>query len=110
MVVTHSNLKSTRVFLENPTPENRAKLPEWLNFEGTRGTYTDGVPERLLPLFAQESWHLDWQNLSSHIEEYFELFKDYGRHIKRFDEIAEYHKKYQPPCLVLWGGMIRSLI
>lgn len=44
----------------NPTEENKAKLPEWLNFEGTRGTYIWGLPERLKVLHPPECWHLDW--------------------------------------------------
>lgn len=37
------------------------------------------------------------------IEAQFRLFRDYANHIARFDELAEYHRTYQPPCLVLWG-------
>jgi hypothetical protein len=30
---------TTRAFWADPSPENRAKLPDWLNFEGVRETY-----------------------------------------------------------------------
>jgi pimeloyl-ACP methyl ester carboxylesterase len=94
---------TTRRFLDDPSPENRAALPEWLNFEGTRDTYLGGVPDRLVPLYPRESWHLDWERLSQHLDAHFQLFCDYRSHIQRFPAIAEYHRKNQPPCLVLWG-------
>lgn len=93
----------TRAYLEDPTPEHRAALPEWLNFEGTRDTYLGGLPERLVPLYPRESWHLDWERLSQHLEAHFQLFGDYQSHIDRFPAIADYHRTHQPPCLLLWG-------
>jgi pimeloyl-ACP methyl ester carboxylesterase len=54
------NWDAAKAYLADPTPENRAALPDWLNFEGTRDQYVGGVPERIKPLFAPEYWHLDW--------------------------------------------------
>lgn len=53
-----------KAYWADPTPENRAKLPEWLNFEGVRHTYVGDIPERLVPLVAPEGWHLDWERMS----------------------------------------------
>ncbi|PAK97354.1 hydrolase [Brevibacterium casei] len=88
-----------------PTEENRAALPDWLTFEGTKDTYLGGLPEGVAELHPPESWHLDWEHLSrpGNIEVYFQFFYDYRKHVARFDEIAEYHATYQPPCMVLWG-------
>ena len=36
-----------RAFWADPSPENRAKMPDWLNFEGVREVYLGGVPEHL---------------------------------------------------------------
>lgn len=94
-----------KAFWADPSPKNRAKLPDWLNFEGTRGTYLDGVPERLKPLFPPECWHLDWERMRrpGDVEIQFKIFEDYKNHVARFPEIARYHREHQPPCLIIWG-------
>lgn len=33
----------------------------------------------------------------------FALFCDVKSHLDRFPKISKYHKKSQPPCLILWG-------
>lgn len=94
-----------RRYWDEPTEENKAALPDWLTFEGTRDTYLGKLPEGVAELHPPESWHLDWERLSrpGNIEVYFQFFYDYRKHVARFDEIAEYHATYQPPCMVLWG-------
>ncbi|MDN5725397.1 MAG: alpha/beta hydrolase [Propionibacteriales bacterium] len=96
---------SARRYWAEPTDENRAALPDWLTFEGTKDTYLGGLPEAVAELHPAESWHLDWEHLSSpgNIEVYFQFFYDYRMHVARFGEIAAYHATYQPPCMVLWG-------
>jgi len=94
-----------RRFWADPSEENKAALPEWLNFSGTRDQYLSGLPRELQDLHPRESWHLDWERLSrpGNIDIQFQLFYDYRNHVARFAEIASYHKEHQPPCLVLWG-------
>ena len=96
---------TTKAFWADPSPENRAKLPDWLNFEGTRDQYVGGVPARLKPLFPPECWHLDWERMNrpGNVEIQFRLFEDYKNHVARFGEISAYHQEHQPPCLLLWG-------
>jgi pimeloyl-ACP methyl ester carboxylesterase len=96
---------TAKAFWADPSPENRAKLPDWLNFEGVRDVYIDGVPERLKPLFPPECWHFDWERMSrpGNVEIQFKLFEDYKNFVARFPEIARYHREHQPPCLILWG-------
>lgn len=96
---------TARGYWADPSPENRAKLPDWLNFEGVRDVYLNGVPERLIPLFSPESWHFDWERMQrpGNVEIQFTLFENYGRYVARFPEIARYHREHQPPCLILWG-------
>jgi len=78
----------SKAYWADPTPENRARLPEWLN-----------------PLFAPEGWHLDWERMSQpgRVGIQFRIFEDYGRYLARFPEIAAYHREHQPPALLLWG-------
>ena len=94
-----------RRFWADPSEENKAGLPEWLNFPGTRDTYLSGLPQELQDLHPRESWHLDWERLSrpGNLDVHFQLFCDYRNHIARFGDIVAYHKEHQPPCLVLWG-------
>jgi pimeloyl-ACP methyl ester carboxylesterase len=94
-----------KAFWADPSEANRARLPEWLNFEGTRDQYLSGLPERLRVLQPPESWHLDWERMSrpGNVEAQFRLFRDYANHVARFDELADYHAQHQPACLLLWG-------
>jgi pimeloyl-ACP methyl ester carboxylesterase len=96
---------AAREFWADPTPERRAALPEWLNFEGTRYQYVGGLPDRLVELPPPESWHLDWERMTrpGNIEGQFALFCDYATHVARFEDLAKYHRDQQPPTLVLWG-------
>jgi pimeloyl-ACP methyl ester carboxylesterase len=95
-----------RTYLDNPTPENRAALPEWMNFDGVRDQYVgEGIPERVKPLFAPEYWHVDWERLRRPglTDIQFRIFTDYAWHMARFEKISTYHREHQPPALVLWG-------
>lgn len=94
-----------KTFWANPTDENRAKLPEWLNFEGTRDQYIGDLPERVKLLYPPECWHLDWERMArpGNTDIQFKIFKDYQSHVARFPAIQDYHREHQPPCLLLWG-------
>jgi pimeloyl-ACP methyl ester carboxylesterase len=100
-----SQWDSARAYWSDPSEENRARLPEWLNFEGVRDEYTSGLPERVRVLQPPEPWHLDWERMSrpGNLDAQFRLFRDYASHVARFDDLADYHRTHQPPCLVLWG-------
>lgn len=97
---------SVRAYYADPTPERRAALPEWMNFEGVRDQYVgEGIPDRIKPLFAPEYWHLDWERLRRPgvTDIQFRIFSSYAWHIARFGEISAYHRVHQPPALLLWG-------
>jgi pimeloyl-ACP methyl ester carboxylesterase len=96
---------TTKAYWTDPSEENRARLPDWLNFKGTRDVYVSGLPDAQAPLASPESWHLDWERLSRPgvIDIMFTLFEDFGNHVARYPEIEAYHRKHQPRCLVLWG-------
>ncbi|WP_105435015.1 alpha/beta fold hydrolase [Neorhizobium tomejilense] len=96
---------ASKAYWAEPTLENRASLPEWLNFEGVRHTYVGDIPDRLKPQFAPEGWHLDWERMSRPglVEIQFRIFSDYGRYVARFPEISAYHRDHQPPALLVWG-------
>jgi pimeloyl-ACP methyl ester carboxylesterase len=94
-----------KAFWADPTAENKAKLPEWLNFEGTRAQYIGDLPERLKVLYPPECWFLDWERMTrpGNTEIQFEIFQDYRNHVARFLAIEAFHREHQPPCLLLWG-------
>ncbi|WP_118976262.1 alpha/beta fold hydrolase [Taibaiella koreensis] len=96
---------ANKIYWSDPTPENKRMLPEWLNFEGVRHTYVGDIPDRLKPLFAPEGWHLDWERMSrsGRVDIQFRIFEDYGRYVALFPDISAYHRKHQPPALLLWG-------
>ncbi|MFD2791988.1 alpha/beta fold hydrolase [Promicromonospora vindobonensis] len=100
-----SQWDGAKAYWADPSEANRARLPEWLNFEGVRDEYVSGVPERVRVHQPPESWHLDWERMSrpGNLEAQFRLFRDYANHVARFGELADYHRTHQPPCLVLWG-------
>lgn len=100
-----SGWDTAKAFWADPSEANRAALPEWLNFEGTRYQYLGGLSDRLQELQPPESWHLDWERLSrpGNIDAQFRLFCDYASHAARFDDLAAYHAQHQPPALLLWG-------
>lgn len=93
-----------RAYWADPTPERRARMPEYLNFDGTRDQYLS-VPERLHPLFAPESWHTDWERMSrpGGVDVQFRIAMDYASHVAEFPRISEYLRTHQPPALLLWG-------
>jgi pimeloyl-ACP methyl ester carboxylesterase len=97
--------EDARAFMADPTPENCAKLPEWLTFEGTRDQHIGVGPDRLKELNPPEDWHSDWERLRRPglTDIQFGIFVDYAWHIARFPEISAYHRAHQPPALMLWG-------
>lgn len=88
-----------------PTPENEAKATAHLNFEGTRNTYLAGVPPDVAAHIPAEIWEEDWRvmQLPGRMDKERALIADYGRYVERFDAIADYLKRRQPPALMLWG-------
>lgn len=100
-----SSWDASRAYFADPSEENRAKLPDWMNFETTRYQYVGEQPDRIARLYPPDGWHLDWDWLSrpGHTDIQFRIFSDYGSHIVRFPAIEAYHREHQPPCLMLWG-------
>ena len=88
-----------------PTKENEAAATVHLTFEFTREQYTGGLPEDVAATIRGEPWVEDWRvmNLPGRMDTHRALIADYKNHVARFDAIAGYLKKWQPPALMLWG-------
>jgi pimeloyl-ACP methyl ester carboxylesterase len=96
---------ATLKFWSEPTKENEAAAAVDLSFEYTREQYTGGLPEDVAATIRGEPWVEDWRvmNLPGRMETQRALIADYKNHAARFDAIAGYLKKWQPPALMLWG-------
>ncbi|WP_353682200.1 alpha/beta fold hydrolase [Mesorhizobium sp.] len=92
-------------FWSEPTKENEAAATPDLTFEFTREQYTGGLPEDVAATIRGEPWVEDWRvmNRPGSMETHRALIGDYKSRAARFDTIAAYLKKWQPPALMLWG-------
>lgn len=96
---------SAKAYWADPTEENLAKIPDWRTFEGVREEYLAGMPESARELVPPECWHVDWMQMCrpGNLDAQLALFRDYANHVARFPLIAEFHRRHQPPALLLWG-------
>jgi pimeloyl-ACP methyl ester carboxylesterase len=96
---------ATQAHWSHPTPENEAAATAHLTFEGTRDTYISGCPPDVAARIPPESWEEDWRvmNLPGRMDTQRALIRDYGAYVGRFDAIADYLARRQPPSLLVWG-------
>jgi pimeloyl-ACP methyl ester carboxylesterase len=97
--------KETLDFYADPDPKKLAAATAHLTFEGVRDQYVSGVPEDVARRISPAVWEEDWRvmNLPGRMDTQRELFADYGHYIARFEAIARYLRKHQPPALMVWG-------
>jgi pimeloyl-ACP methyl ester carboxylesterase len=88
-----------------PNPENEAAATAHLTLEGMRDTYLRGVPADVAARIPAESWAEDWRvmQLPGRMDKERALIADYAHYVARFDAIADYLKRRQPPALMVWG-------
>jgi pimeloyl-ACP methyl ester carboxylesterase len=94
-----------QAYWSQPTPENEAAATAHLTFEGTRNGYLAGAPPDVAARHAAESWEDDWRvmQLPGRMDTQRALITDYGRYVARFEAIAAYLARWQPPSVMLWG-------
>jgi pimeloyl-ACP methyl ester carboxylesterase len=92
-------------YWSHPTRENEAAATAHLTFEGTRDTYISGAPPDVVARMSPEVWEEDWgvMNLPGRMDTQRALIRDYGKYVGRFDAIAGYLARRQPPALLVWG-------
>ncbi|WP_368563286.1 alpha/beta fold hydrolase [Pseudoxanthomonas sp. UTMC 1351] len=97
--------EQTLAYYSKPTPENEAAATAHLTWEGARAQYISGVPSDVAARIPAERWEEDWRvmNLPGRMDTQRELLTDYGNYIDRFDAIADYLARWQPPALMIWG-------
>jgi pimeloyl-ACP methyl ester carboxylesterase len=96
---------ATRAYWHDPTPQHEAEATAHLTFEGTRDQYVAGVPPDVARRIDPRQWEEDWRimSLPGRLALQRALVRDYGNHVARFDAIADYLARWQPPALMLWG-------
>ena len=96
---------ATQAYWSHPDRENEALATAHLTLEGTRDTYLSGVPPDVAGRIPPERWEEDWRvmNLPGHMDTQRALIRDYGNYAARFDAIAKYLERWQPPALMVWG-------
>jgi pimeloyl-ACP methyl ester carboxylesterase len=90
-------------YWEEPTPENRAALREFLKPETTKWQYTHGI--RDTTLLAPEAYELDSALLArpGNDEIQLDLFLDYASNVALYPKFQEYFRSKRPPLLAAWG-------
>jgi pimeloyl-ACP methyl ester carboxylesterase len=96
---------ATQAYWSQPTAENEAAATAHLTFEGTRDTYISGAPPDVVARMSPEVWEEDWRvmNLPGRMDTQRALIRDYGNYVGRFDAIADYLARWQPPAVLIWG-------
>jgi pimeloyl-ACP methyl ester carboxylesterase len=96
---------ATQAYWSQPNAENEAAATAHLTLAGTRDTYISGVPAEVAERIPAQHWEEDWRvmNLPGHMDTQRALIADYANHAARFDEIASYLERWQPPALLVWG-------
>ncbi|MGE0241408.1 MAG: alpha/beta fold hydrolase [Parvibaculaceae bacterium] len=92
-------------YWSHPNPENEAASTAHLTFEGVRNGYLGGMPPDVAARIPAEVWEEDWRvmQLPGRMATQRALVKDYGNYVARFDEIARYLARWQPPALMVWA-------
>ncbi len=96
---------ATQAFWAHPNAENEAAATAHLTLEGTRDQYIANVPSDVAARISDEEWKQDWRVmcLPGRMATQRALIADYGRYVGRFEDLARYLKRWQPPSLLLWG-------
>jgi len=90
-------------YWQDPTPENRAALRDFLKPEATKWQYVHGVQDE--SQVAPESYELDSALLArpGNDEIQLDLFLDYASNVALYPKFQEYFRIKQPPLLAVWG-------
>jgi pimeloyl-ACP methyl ester carboxylesterase len=96
---------ATKAYWSHPTAENEAAATAHLTLEGTRDQYLAGVPPDVAARIGPQQWEEDWRvmSLPGRMNTQRALIADYARYVARFETIADYLARQQPPALLIWG-------
>src|SRR5690606_28955364 len=97
--------EATRRFWQEPDREREAEATAHLTAEGTRGQHVGGLPAGMAARIDRRGGEQDWRvmTLPGRMRTQGALVLDYRSHVARFDEIAAWLQRWQPPALMMWG-------
>ena len=92
-----------KAYWANKTEANGAKLRAFLDLNGTKWQYTEGV--RDVQHLSPDAWTVDqaYMDRPGNKDIQVELFYSYGTNPGHYPEWQAYFRKYQPPMLIVWG-------
>jgi pimeloyl-ACP methyl ester carboxylesterase len=84
---------------------NRATRQRLRLSGGTELSFITAAGAFVSRLRSPEVWEEDWRvmNLPGRMDTQRALIRDYGKYVERFDAIADYLARRQPPSLMVWG-------
>lgn len=90
----------------NSTSVREVTAENVLTLATTKFQYTEGTPEKDLPLLNPSSWHFDFlQNIAGkkNIDHQLDLFFDYRKNVEQYPTFHRYFRDSQVPILAVWG-------
>ena len=93
-------------YWSHPNPQNEAAATAHLTFDGVRNGYLGGMPPEVAArIDPARTWEEDWRVMQSpgRMETQRALVRDYGTHVARFEDLAAYLARWQPPALMIWA-------
>lgn len=96
---------ATRQFWAHRDADNEAAATTHLTHDGIRDQYVAGIPADLAQLMDPDVWEEDWRVMRQpgRLDAQRALIADYGNYAGRFDVIADYLRRDEPPALMVWG-------
>jgi pimeloyl-ACP methyl ester carboxylesterase len=93
-----------RKYWQDPSPENRNALSDFVALEITKFQYEHGVTD--LSLIAPEAYTLDQHFLDQpeHVEIQLDLMLDYRSNVALYPKFQAYFRDKKPPVLAVWGN------
>lgn len=90
-------------YWQDPSPQNRAAVREFLKPDSIKWQYTQGVPDP--SLIDPETYTLDSALLArpGNDDIQLDLYLDYANNVKQYPEYQAYFRKWHPPLLAVWG-------
>lgn len=92
-----------RAYWQDKSPENEAKLREFLTLDATKFQYIAGVHDA--SHVSPDAWTFDQMTLDRPDNQSIQLalFYDYQNNVKQYEVWHAKLREYQPPVLAVWG-------
>jgi pimeloyl-ACP methyl ester carboxylesterase len=92
-----------KAYWAEPSAQNRAAVAQFLNMDGTKFQYLQGLadPSQVAP----ETYHLDLALMErpGNKDIQLDLFLDYASNLALYPAFQQFFRDHTPPTLVIWG-------